>query len=372
MLVDKALDLFGDGGQALFVLGVEHGGCDELADALELVCIEAAGGAGGGAHADAAGHEGRAGLVGDGVLVHGKAHALEQLLCFLAGDVGGGEVDEHQMVVGAAGNQAKAALNHALAHCGAVGDDVLDVGLELGLQRLAEGNGLGGDDVHERAALGAREHRAVDLLGKGLVVGEDEAAARAAKGLVAGGGYHVGIGHRAGVQAHGNQAGDVRHVDHQVGAHLVGDLAHALEVDDAGVCGSAAHDELRLHLEGNALHLVVVDKLGFGVYAVGHDVVVLAREVHRGTMGKVAAVVQGKAQNRVAQVDKGLVGGKVGVCAGMGLHVGELAAEQLAGALDGQVLDDVDLLAAAVVALAGVAFSVLVGEHRAHSLHNRR
>ena len=276
------------------------------------------------------------------------------------------------MVVGAAGNQAQAAFHHALAHGSAVVYHVLDVGLELGLQRLTEGNGLGGDDVHERAALGTREHGAVDLLGNSLVVGEDEAAARAAKGLVAGGGYHVRIRHRAGMQARCDQARDMGHVDHQVCAHLVGDLAHALEIDDAGIGGSAAHDELRLHLEGNTLHLVVVDELGFGVNAIGHDVVVLAREVHRGAMGKMAAVVERKAKDGIAQVDERLIGRQVCIGTGMGLDVGVLAAEQLAGALDGQVFDDIDLLAAAVVALAGVAFGVLVGKHRAHCLHNRR
>ena len=47
------------------------------------------------------------------------------------------------------------------------------------------------------------------------------------------------------------------------------------------------------------------------------------------------------------------------------LHVGEAAAEQLLGAVDGELLDDVDVLAAAVVAAAGIAFGVLVGQHAA-------
>jgi hypothetical protein len=49
----------------------------------------------------------------------------------------------------------------------------------------------------------------------------------------------------------------------------------------------------------------------------------------------------------------------------MRLHVGELRAEQLLRPLDRERLDDVDELAAAVVALAGVALGVLVREHRA-------
>ena len=55
----------------------------------------------------------------------------------------------------------------------------------------------------------------------------------------------------------------------------------------------------------------------------------------------------------------------VGLRAGVRLDVGERAVEQLAGALDGQLLGLVDLLAAAVVAPAGIALGVFVGEHRA-------
>ena len=48
-----------------------------------------------------------------------------------------------------------------------------------------------------------------------------------------------------------------------------------------------------------------------------------------------------------------------------------LGAEQLLGAVDRELLGDVDLLAAAVVAAAGVALGVLVGEHRAGGVEHR-
>ena len=43
----------------------------------------------------------------------------------------------------------------------------------------------------------------------------------------------------------------------------------------------------------------------------------------------------------------------VGLAPGVRLHVGVLGAEELLGAVDGELLDHVDELAAAVVALAG-------------------
>jgi hypothetical protein len=52
------------------------------------------------------------------------------------------------------------------------------------------------------------------------------------------------------------------------------------------------------------------------------------------------------------------------------LHVGEAAAEQPLGALDGQPLHLVHVLAAAVVAVARIALGVLVGEHAARRLQH--
>ena len=55
----------------------------------------------------------------------------------------------------------------------------------------------------------------------------------------------------------------------------------------------------------------------------------------------------------------------------MRLHVGVLGAEDLLAAVDGELLDLVDDVAAAVVARARRALGVLVGEHRAGRLEHR-
>ena len=56
-----------------------------------------------------------------------------RLLGVLAGDAGGTQVDEHEVVVGAARDEPQAALDHRGAHRLGVDDDLVDVGLELGL-----------------------------------------------------------------------------------------------------------------------------------------------------------------------------------------------------------------------------------------------
>ena len=66
------------------------------------------------------------------------------------------------------------------------------------------------------------------------------------------------------------------------------------------------------------------------------------------------------------------VGGHVGLGARVRLDVDVLGAgEEGEGALLGEPLGDVDELAAAVVALAGQAFGVLVGQPRALGFHDR-
>ena len=86
---------------------------------------------------------------------------------------------------------------------------------------------------------------------------------------------------------------------------------------------------------------------------------------------EVAAVRQVHAQHCVARLQRGHVDGHVGLRAGVRLHVRVFRAEERLGAVDGQLLGDVHELAAAVVALAGIALGVLVGEHRAHGFEHR-
>ena len=97
----------------------------------------------------------------------------------------------------------------------------------------------------------------------------------------------------------------------------------------------------------------------------------LAGEIERVAVREVAAVRQVHAQDGVAGLQHRGVGGLIGLRAGMRLHVGVLGAEQLLGALARQVFDDVGELAAAVVALAGIAFGVLVGEDAAGGFEDR-
>ena len=101
------------------------------------------------------------------VAVDGDADVVQAVLGLLAVELGLAQVDEHEVHVGAAREQftplpAPQLLGHRLgARHGALLALLEDVGLgDLERDRLA------GDDVLERAALLAREHGGVDLLGE--------------------------------------------------------------------------------------------------------------------------------------------------------------------------------------------------------------
>ncbi len=112
----------------------------------------------------------------------------------------------------------------------------------------------------------------------------------------------------------------------------------------------AGQQHLRPALTGDPCDLVHVDQAALAVDLVGGDVIEPARDIDLHAVGQVPAVCKGEAHDRVAWLQQGVVDGRVGLRARMRLDVGVLGAEQRLGAVDRQLLGDVDPLAAAVVA----------------------
>ena len=154
------------------------------------------------------------------------------------------------------------------------------------------------------------------------------------------------------MRAAGDQPRDVRGVDHQQRADVVGDRSERLEVDDPRVRGRARDDQLRVLPLRELADRVVVERLLRVVDAVRDEVVEAAAEVDRRTVGEVAALVQAHAHDLVARLQHREERGHVRVRAGVRLHVRVVAAEQLERALPREVLGVVDDVVAAVVPLA--------------------
>ena len=57
----------------------------------------------------------------------------------------------------------------------------------------------------------------------------------------------------------GDEARDVRHIDHVVRAHFASDVVEPLEIDDPRIGARAGHDHLRSGLQRRLAKEVVVD-----------------------------------------------------------------------------------------------------------------
>ena len=172
------------------------------------------------------------------------------------------------------------------------------------------------------------------------------------------------------MHARGDQARDMRHVHHEIGAHLIGDGPEGVEIDDPRVGAGAGQDHLRLALQGLGAHVGHVDA-AVGVGAVEYHVIELAALVDARAVGQVPAVVQAHGKQSVPGLHDGLVGRQVGLAAGMGLHVHVvIGIEYLFPGLAAQVLHLIHDLASAVITLSGHALGVLVGQAAAHRFFN--
>ena len=275
------------------------------------------------------------------------------------------------MVVGAAAHQPHAAGGEGFGEGLSVLHHLHRILPKLGPQRLGKSHGLAGDDVHQWPPLLPREDGAVEHLGVGRAAHGD-AAARAAERLV--GGARDEVGYRDGVVVDpgGDEAGVVGHVDHQLGADFPRDLGEGAVRDLTGIGAGTGDDELRLVLAGESRHLIEVEALIALPHAVMDKLVEHPGGIELHAVRQVAAMGEVEGKDRVARLNGGHVDRGIGLGAGVGLNIDMLGAKQALEPVAGKILDLVDKLAAAVVAVTGIALGVFVCEHAADRLHDGR
>ena len=170
----------------------------------------------------------------------------------------------------------------------------------------------------------------------------------------------MGVIHRRRVRAGGDQARDVRDVGHEVGADLVGNGAEPGEVDGPRVGAGPADDQLGAEAQGLLPDGVVVQQEGVRTDAVVLDLEELARKGNRGPVRDVAALVHGLAEDAVPFFEERRDHDLIGAGARVRLDIGVPGLEDLPGPADGEGLQAIHDLAAAVEAGAGEAFRRLV------------
>src|SRR6516164_5678230 len=175
----------------------------------------------------------------------------------------------------------------------------------------------------------------------------------------------MGMRQRARMRAAGDQPGKVRHVDHKIGADLIGDLAEAAEVDNARIGRAAGYDQFGPMLFGEPLDLLHVDEMVVAAHAVRHRFEPAAGKVYGRAVREMSAGCEAEPHKSVAGLHQRHEDFRIGGSAGMRLDIGETAPEQAARPLDRQPFGYVDILAAAVITLSRQALGILIGEHRA-------
>ena len=114
------------------------------------------------ANADAARFHGWVSVERNGVLVDGDARLVQRFLRLASQHAFGKDIDQHEMRVGAAGNDAEAFRRQRISQYFRVGHDLPGVIAEIGLHGFAEAHRLGGDNVHEWPTLHAGENDFID------------------------------------------------------------------------------------------------------------------------------------------------------------------------------------------------------------------
>ena len=185
-----------------------------------------------------------------------------------------------------------------------------------------------------------------------------------------GAGDDVCVGEWGGVSAACNQAGNMAHIHHQVSANLVGNLAECGPVPFARIGGAARDNQLWLVLFRNRHDLVHVDALVFLAHPVSDGIEPFAAHIDGRPMGQVAARIQVEAHKGVARLQQRKKNCLVHLRAAVGLDVCKFAAEQFLRPVDRQRFHDIRIVAAAVIALAGISLCVFVGEHATGSFQH--
>ena len=158
----------------------------------------------------------------------------------------------------------------------------------------------------------------------------------------------------------GDEPGDVRHVDEKQRADGIGNLSQTREIDDARIRGRAGGDHRRPHFLGLFLQRVVIDLLGLFVHAVLRDLIKLAGKIRGMAVREMAAVGEIHRENLVARFNIGEINRHVRLRTAVRLDVDVLAAEKQFRAIDRELLDGIDVFAAAIPAFPGITFRVFI------------
>ena len=125
----------------------------------------------------------------------------------------------------------------------------------------------------------------------------------------------------------GDQPSKMRHVDHQIGADLIGDCSKTGKVDDPRIGAAAGDDQLRPVLARQPLDLVEIDTRVLPADAVSDRVKPFPRQIGPRPVSEVAARGKRHTENRVARAQQSQQNSLVCLRARMRLNISKSAAK---------------------------------------------
>ena len=109
---------------------------------------------------------------------------------------------------------------------------------------------------------------------------------------------------RVGMDAAGDQPGEMRHVDHENGTDPIGNRGESLEIDDPRIGGATGNDQLKGPVP-QPLELVHIDPMVIAPDAIGTTLNHLPDWLAGDSMGQVAAGGKIEAHEGVAGLQQG-------------------------------------------------------------------
>src|SRR5450432_1932736 len=88
-------------------------------------------------------------------------------------------------------------------------------------------------------------------------------------------------------------------------------------------------------------------------------------------MSEVSTMRKVHPENRVSRLARGKIDRHVGLRSGVRLDIGMICAKKFLGPINGELLDNVNVLASSIITLSGISLGVFVGHDRTLGLQDR-
>ena len=206
------------------------------------------------------------------------------------------------MVVRSSGNNLNASVHQSFAKSLRIVYDVLLIGLKLIRQRFLEAHCLCCDHMHQRAPLYSGENSLIKvILVCCLLICKDHTASGAAQRLMGRGGHYICIGDRAWMKSCCHKTCNMCHIYHQYRSYFVCHFPEFLKVNGSGIGRCSCNDHLGLTFQCNLPELIIINEAVI-VDAIRNNLKILAGNVYRASMSKMAAMIQVHSHDGIAGI----------------------------------------------------------------------